>query len=243
MTTPMSTKGYARPELLVDTDWLAQNLDAPDVRIVDCEPFQEYRRAHIKNAVGISVHHYIKHPDYASAPRDYPWVAEPDVVKGLMEKMGIGDDTLVIAYDSSGSLYAARFWWVLNYYGHTNARVLNGGWRKWFGEGHPTSIDRPPEVSSTFTPRANDAVLCTLDYGRSQVGKPETVFLDVRSDGEWEGTSDRGNRRAGHVPGAVHLEWTNFVSEGRYRTFKPADELLDMLAAVGVTPDKNVVTY
>ena len=73
----MTTKGYARPELLVDTDWLAQHLDAPDLRIVDCDLFPEYRRAHIKNAVGISVHHYIKHPDYPSAPSDYPWVAAP----------------------------------------------------------------------------------------------------------------------------------------------------------------------
>jgi thiosulfate/3-mercaptopyruvate sulfurtransferase len=239
----MTNTGYARPEMLVDTDWLAQHLDDPNLRIVDCDPFAEYRRAHIKNAVGISVHHYIKHPDYPSAPRDYPWVAGPDVMKGLMEDMGIGDDTLVITYDAAGSLTATRFWWALSYYGHTNARVLNGGWRKWFDEGHRTSIDRPPEVSATFTPRVNDELICTLDYGLSQVGKPETVFLDVRSDEEWAGTNDRGNRRAGHVPGAVHLEWTNFLSEDRYRTIKPADELRAMLSAVGVTPDKNVVTY
>ena len=239
----MTAKGYARPELLVDTDWLAEHVDDPNLRIVDCDLFAEYRRAYIKNAVGISVHHYIKHPDYASAPRDYPWVAQPDVMKGLMEGMGIGDDTLVIAYDASGSLYSTRLWWVLNYYGHTNVKVLNGGWRKWFDEGHPTSIDRPPQASVTFTPQASDALMCTLDYGLSQVGKPETVFLDVRSDEEWEGTADRGNKRAGHIPGAVHLEWTNFVSEDRYRTMKPADELSAMLTAIGVTPDKNVLTY
>ena len=75
----MVSTGYARPELLADTDWLAQHLDDPDIRIVDCDLFPEYLRAHIKNAVGIRVHHYIKHPEYASAPIDYPWVAEPDL--------------------------------------------------------------------------------------------------------------------------------------------------------------------
>lgn len=239
----MVSTGYARPELLADTDWLAQHLDDPDIRIVDCDLFPEYLRAHIKNAVGIRVHHYIKHPEYASAPIDYPWVAEPDVMKGLMEQMGIGDDTLVIAYDSSGSLYATRFWWVLNHYGHTKSKVLNGGWQKWFGESHPTSIDRPPEISVTFTPRTNNALLCTLDQGLSEVSKPETVFLDVRSAEEWDGTNDRRNLRAGHVPGAVHLEWTNFVSDDPYHTFKPADELRAMLTAIGITSDKNVITY
>ena len=137
----MSDQGYARPELLASTEWLAEHIDDPNVRVVDCDEFDPYLRAHIKNAVGIRVHHYIKHPDYPGAPTQYPLVAEPDVMKGLMEEMGIGDDTLVVAYDNSGSLYSTRFWWVLNYYGHTNVKVLNGGWKKWFDEGRPTSID------------------------------------------------------------------------------------------------------
>ena len=98
---------------------------------------------------------------------------EPDVMKGLMEEMGIGDDTLVVAYDNSGSLNSARFWWVLNYYGHTNVKVLNGGWKKWFDEGRPTSIDRPPDVGEvTFTPRSDDSLVCTLDYGTGTGRQP-----------------------------------------------------------------------
>ena len=150
----MTDQQYARPELLASTEWLAKRLDDPNVRVVDCDEFELYLRAHIKNAVGIRVHHYIKHPDYPSNPTQYPLVAEPDVMRSLMEEMGIGDDTLVVAYDNSGSLYSTRFWWVLNYYGHTNVKVLNGGWKKWFDEGRPTSIDRPPDAGSvTFTPQ------------------------------------------------------------------------------------------
>jgi thiosulfate/3-mercaptopyruvate sulfurtransferase len=193
--------------------------------------------------VGIQVHHYIKHPEYPNDSHAYPWVAEPDVIKDLMEKMGIGDDTLVVTYDANGSLSAARFWWVLNYYGHTNVKVLNGGWRKWFDEGKPTSMGRPPEASVTFTPEANENLICTLDYGIEQVGNSDTVFLDVRTDGEWDATNSRGNDRVGRIPGAVHLEWTNFLVADSQRTFKSAEELRSMLEEIGVTPDKNVITY
>ena len=240
----MSDQGYARPEMLASTEWLAEHIDDPNVRVVDCDEFEPYLRAHVKNAVGIRVHHYIKHPNYPTAQTEYPLVAEPGVMKGLMEDMGIGDDTLVVAYDNSGSLYSTRFWWVLNYYGHTNVKVLNGGWKKWFDEGRPTSIDRPPDVGTvTFTPKADDSLVCTLDYGVGQVGNTDTVFWDVRSSEEWDGSNDRGNARAGRVPGAVHLEWLNLITSDRHRTFKPASELRAMLEAIGITPDKNVITY
>ena len=76
----MSTQEYARPDLLVETDWLEAHLYSPNIRIVDCDQYDPYRRAHIKNAVGIRVHHYIKHPDYASDPHGHPLVAPPDDV-------------------------------------------------------------------------------------------------------------------------------------------------------------------
>ena len=132
----MTSDNYANPDILVDGQWLENHIDDPNVRIVDCDMFDSYQRAHIRGAVGIKVHHYIKHPKYSENSTEYPWVAEPEVVKELFEEMGIGDETIVVSYDSNGSLWAARFWWVLNYYGHTNAKVLNGGWKKWFAEGH-----------------------------------------------------------------------------------------------------------
>lgn len=239
----MATQGYARTDLLVETDWLAERLDDPHLRVIDCDPLDVYRRAHIQNAIGIPVHHYIKHPDYPQAPKQYPLVAPPETMKEVMERLGIGDDNLVVAYDSNGSLWATRLWWALNYYGHTNVKVLNGGWKKWFDEGRPVSIQRPRPQQATFTPRANPAILCTLDYGKTQVGNADVVFLDVRSDGEWEGSNNRGNKRAGRIPGAVHLEWLNFITADTYQTIKPAHELRAMLTEVGATPDKEIIIY
>ena len=239
----MNAQGYARSDLLVETDWLEARLDDSNLRIVDCDEHAMYRRAHISNAVGIRVHHYIKHPDYPSDSKKYPLVAPPDTFADLMESMGIADTTPVVAYDDSGSLYAARFWWVLTYYGHKNVRVLNGGWSKWFDEGRPVSLDVPEPPLATFRVRAVPGMVCTLDHGVSSVNSRDTVFVDVRSDAEWEGTNDRGNMRAGRVPGAVHLEWLNFITSDRHRTIKPTHELRAMLAERGITPDKRVITY
>ena len=239
----MTSDNYANPDILVDGQWLEDHIDDPNVRIVDCDMFDSYQRAHIRGAVGIKVHHYIKHPKYSENSTEYPWVAEPEVVKELFEEMGIGDETIVVSYDSNGSLWAARFWWVLNYYGHTNAKVLNGGWKKWFAEGRPTSIDPPTSVEATFSPRANSDLICTLDYGKSRIGNEDIIFLDVRSDGEWDGTNSRGNERSGRVPGAIHLEWTNFISRDSHHTIKTAVELNEILNAAGVTPEKEIITY
>ena len=239
----MNAQEYARPDLLVETDWLEGRLSDPNTRIVDCDEYGRYSRAHIKNALGIRVHHYIKHPDYSRDPTGHPLVADPDTFAAFMESMGIGNDDLVVAYDKAGSLYATRFWWVLNYYGHTNVKVLNGGWRKWFDEGRPATVEIPDVPKRHYTATINRDVVCTLDHGVASVDRSDTVFLDLRSDGEWDGTNDRGNRRAGHVPGAVHLEWVNFVTDDVFRTFKPAHELRAMLKERGVIPEKQIITY
>jgi thiosulfate/3-mercaptopyruvate sulfurtransferase len=239
----MTDNDYARPDILVESDWLEAHLNDPDIRIVDCDQYDGYRRSHIQNAAGIREHHYIKNPDFPNDPTGHPLVAPPEQVARLMESMGVGDDTTVIAYDGSGGNSAARIWWVLNYYGHTNVKVLNGGWNKWFDEGRPMATDMLEPALATFTPHESQDLVCLLDYGISQVGQQDTIFLDVRSDSEWMGTNTRGNKRAGHVPGAVHLEWLNFVSSDKYQTIKPANEIRAMLEKRGVTPDKQVITY
>ena len=105
------------------------------------------------------------------------------------------------------------------------------------------SIDRPTPRDVTFTPSADAALVCTLDQAVSKIDDPTVVFLDVRSDGEWDGTNSRGNSRSGRVPGSVHLEWVNFITDDKYHTIKEPSELREMLEAVGVTPEKEVITY
>ena len=238
------TEGYAHPEMLCDTEWLEDHLDDPNVRVVDCDQFMEYRRGHIRNAAAIMApHHYVKESGYETAPKAHPLVMPQAPFTDLMARMGIDENTAVVTYDQSASLYAARFWWVLSLYGHTNVKVLNGGWRKWFDEGRPLSIDPPPARDTNWAPQRQPGWVCTLEDGLAAVGDPDTLFLDVRSPAEWDGSNDRGNSRAGRIPGAVHLEWTDLMDTDRARSFLPADKMWAILAERGVTPDKRIITY
>jgi thiosulfate/3-mercaptopyruvate sulfurtransferase len=229
--------GYARPELLAEPDWLQQHQDDPSVRLIDCAALDAYRRAHIPGAVGLPVHFYIKDPN------DETFVMPPEQFKDLMERLGVSDGMTVVTYDDNNSLVAARLWWVLNYYGHTNATVLNGGWHRWLTEGHPVTFHQARTERGSFTPRPNESIICRVDDLKARVGAPDVGILDVRTDEEWLGTNDRGNKRVGHVPGAVHLEWLNFVTHDDRRVFKPASELRAMLREAGINPEQEVVTY
>jgi thiosulfate/3-mercaptopyruvate sulfurtransferase len=236
MTT---STGYARPELLAETEWLADHLEDSNVRVVDCATQDAYRRAHIPGAVGLSVNPFIKDAD------DPVHVMPSDHFARLAAELGISDGTLVVTYDDNNSLSAARFWWVLNYYGHTNAKVLNGGWNKWLSEGRPITLDPLKPAAGSFTPRVDESQVCLVDGLKAKVGGGSASVLDVRSDGEWLGTNSRGNKRVGHVPGASHLEWLDFVTKDDHRTFKPAAEIRNLLSGAGVSsgPNDDIVTY
>jgi thiosulfate/3-mercaptopyruvate sulfurtransferase len=226
---------YAHPEMLVDGEWLQAHLEDRNLRIVDCDPPDAYKRVHIPGAVN-------PNDNFMKNPEDRRFIMTPEQYAAEMARLGIGDDTLVVSYDAAGTT-AGRFWWCLNYYGHPNAKVLNGGWNTWLKQGRPVTMALPQVAASTpFTPRANDAMYATAEHVMANLEKPGFVVLDVRSDGEWEGANMRGNKRQGHMPGAVHLEWTHNLTADDEKRWKDAAELKSMFEAAGVTPDKQVVT-
>ena len=154
-------EGYAFPEFLADTEWLAEHLDDGNIRIVDTDVAAAYQRGHIPGAVLIP-DNYEKDPDTSAVH-----ILPPQKFAEMMESLGIGDDTTVVAYDNSRSLYAGRLWWALSYYGHRNVKVLNGGWRKWVSEGRGIGLDpsRPP-TGVRFTPRPDASLIAS--YGASE---------------------------------------------------------------------------
>ena len=232
----MSTQGYARPELLAEADWLAEHLNDPNIRVVDCEAPDAYNRAHIAGAVNVGTNTYIKGQDSVH-------VMPPDDVAEFMGNRGIGDDTLVVTYDGRNGVTAARFWWVLNYYGHTNVKLLNGGWRKWFAEGRPVSDRASSAPKAVFTPKVEPSLIIRGEELKSAIGRDRTAIWDVRSLGEYTGENTRGNKNSGHMPGCSHMEWTGVLDTEGLATFKPAEEIRRMLAEIGVTPEKQVYTY
>lgn len=228
---------YARPELLAEPAWLREHSQDANLRIVDCAVIEAYRRAHIPGAVALGFNPFIKDPSNGV------YVLPSEQFGELMGKLGVGGGTLVVAYDDNNSLHAARLWWVLRYYGHENVKVLNGGWHRWLHEGLPITTHATNPQPATFTPSTIDELTCGVDDLKGLVGDTGTSILDVRSAEEFAGTNNRGNARAGHVPGAAHIEWTDFVTRDERRVFKPAAEIKSMLDHAGVTPDKPTVTY
>ncbi len=233
---------YAHPEILAETDWLAAHLDDPNVRVIDCAMLEAYRRAHIPGAVHLPVHYYIKEDDPEGS--DHGVLVMPQgQFEDLMGKLGVSNDTTVVAYDDNNSFIAARLWWVLNYYGHSNVKVLNGGWHRWFTEGRPATFHATHATSATFKARPRPDLYCSVDMLKAKYTDPNEQVMDVRTPAEWNGTNDRGNKRAGHVPTARHLEWTRFVSRDDTRHVLPAHDIQRLLDEAGFERDKPVITY
>lgn len=162
----------------------------------------------------------------------------------LMDKLGVSDDTTVVAYDDNQMVYATRLWWVLNYYGHTNCRVLNGVWYRWISEGRPVTFKETVPEPGSFTPRPDESFICRLDYLKSRLNASGSQVLDVRPDDEWSGkTNDFSNKRIGHIPGALHLFAQKFLTDDERRMVRPATELRTLLKDAGAQGGKEVIVH
>ncbi|MGB1749461.1 MAG: sulfurtransferase, partial [Dehalococcoidia bacterium] len=155
--THPSERGYALDNVFVTTDWLADHINDPDIRVVDTDVPELYAEEHIPVAVN-PVDHY-----YKTSLDDRTHIQVPEVFAQTMQDLGIGDDTLVIAYDRSGGVYSFRLMWALHYHGFTNVRFLDGGLQKWKSEGRETSpepVSRSGETYNNkgFTPKVNSEI-------------------------------------------------------------------------------------
>jgi thiosulfate/3-mercaptopyruvate sulfurtransferase len=145
-----------------------------------------------------------------------------------------GVNRAVVIYDSNWGMPAARVLWTLAYYGHSNAAVLNGGWDRWEEEGRAVSQATEPPAPTRFTPRPVPAYLAELSWLQAHLDDPNVVLIDTRTNNEYA---------AGHLPNAIAWDWMNGVPAEGWDTMRPAEELAAELAALGITPDKEIVTY
>ena len=227
--------GYGQPQLLVETDWLASNLQAKDIRILDLRTAEKFQAGHVPGAV-----HY--DPSQLKDPNDKLFVIRSELFDKLMSERGIGPDTTVIAYDDQGGLLPARLWWVLDYYGHTKAKVVNGGWNKWTKENRPTSNEVTKPAATTFTSKINPGTICATDVVEKAIDTAGYVIVDARTAAEFNGTDVRA-ARGGHIPNAINIDWQRNVTNDDLKVWKSPADLREMYRAAGVTPDKQVITY
>jgi len=225
---------------LVKPDWLAQHLDDPSVRIIDCRwylrPFDhrcgddEYRAGHIPGAV-----HLRWDTDLADPDRPNSMLAPAERFAGAMGRAGVGDDTLVVTYDDHHVPVAARVWWSLRVYGHERVGVLDGGITRWRAEGRPTvaGVEKTPPVAS-FTARFRPELYATKEQVRAQVDDPSTAgLLDARMDSAWQAAG-------GHIPGAVRLPGLGFLVDGE--SWMTGEDARERIAEVGLA-DRRVIAY
>ena len=244
-----------RADILVSTDWLAQHLDDPNVRIVDCRYYfdgrvgrEEYERGHLPGAVYLDWSNELSEKERPLAFK----VASAERLKRVMESIGVGDDTLLVGYDDEGGHFVSRVWLVLAAYGHADqVRILEGGIIKWQAEGRPLSTAPPGPRAATFTPREPVAEGAPQGYTRHLVTaeevncartQPGTAIVDVRRWTEFTGEEARA-RRGGRIPGAIHIFWQDNLDWNGKREFIPTDRIRERYRAAGITPDQRVITY
>jgi thiosulfate/3-mercaptopyruvate sulfurtransferase len=226
---------YARPDLLVDTAWLAAHLDAAGVRIVDMRP-RGYGDSHIPGAV------WLDNNAIRIASRPPTFLPTPAEFGALMARLGISNTTRVVAYDERGGIYAARLWWILNHYGHANVALLDGGWTKWTADGRPTTSAAPSVARAIFTVRPGTVGVATADEVRAAINRPGTKLVDARTQAEIDGKELRGIKRGGYIESSVPVYWEDTLDPAT-RTFRTAAEIEQLYRARGITPADRVITY
>ncbi|RLA50095.1 MAG: hypothetical protein DRQ65_09390, partial [Gammaproteobacteria bacterium] len=140
------------------------------------------------------------------------------------------------------NLFATRLWWVLNYYGHHRVKVLDGGWDNWVKQGLPVNNNSTRVSSSDFFPQVDKKQVATTSNVQAAIGLPQQVVLDVRSDQEWQRTEATPKSSPGHIPGAVHLVWSQLI-DPQSMCFKPKNTLCELFEAQGIYPQDEIITY
>jgi thiosulfate/3-mercaptopyruvate sulfurtransferase len=236
--------GLARPELLATTEWLSENLDRPEIRILDVRWRPDGTAAalhgggHIPGAI---------HIDWRAELVDdgdtgeTMLLAGPERVASLAARSGIEDGSTVVVYDDTQGLFSARVWWSLRAYGLISVRVLDGGYPDWLREGRPTSTVRAMPSPGGFIARGPNRTRLTTADVRGLLGSPDVSLLDARAPAEFHGF-EGNTKRLGHIPGAVNVP-VGATSEPGGQRLRDGANLRGLLNGANVTRGKRMVCY
>ncbi|UCJ15912.1 sulfurtransferase [Pseudomonas sp. MM211] len=239
----LSAPTWAASEFLVTTDWLEKNLDNPKVRIIEVSVVPGvYERGHIPGAVNLAWHSDLVDP----VKRD---IASQEALQSLLRKSGVSDDTTTILYGDNNNWFAAWGAWVFDVYGVENVKLLDGGRIKWEAEKRTLSNRAGSAGNGNVTLKAANKELRAFlpDVLAAAEKRSDEQLVDIRSADEYNGKvfAPQGVQelavRAGHVPGAVNVPWGQAVAADG--TFKSAEELKKVYAAVGIDGSKPIITY
>jgi thiosulfate/3-mercaptopyruvate sulfurtransferase len=230
--------------MLASTDWLADQLARPEVRVIDGRwrpdgtGHATWAMGHIPGAVPIDWRTDLTDP---SESGDTLLLAGPEQVLDALGRAGIGDGATVVVYDDTVSLFAARIWWSLRVYGLESVRILDGGYPAWVEEGRPTSSATAMPPLSRFTPRMQSRMRLTTADVRALLSSPEVTLLDARAPAEYRGL-EGNTKRLGHIPGAINVPVGAMTRAGSQH-FRVGDELRELLFKANVARGRRMVCY
>jgi len=233
-----------RAQSLVDIDWARDHLNDPKVRFIEVDvDTSAYDSGHLPGAVGFNWTTQLNDADC----RD---LVSRNQLEELLRDAGVDDDTLIVFYGDNDNWFAAWAYWQLRYQGLDNVRLLDGGRKKLEAAGLPLLSEIPTHARGNITlPSSTRTSLRTFrDDVLRTIDEPNARLVDVRSPAEYVGElaapehlpQERAQRK-GHIPGAVNVPWAKAVAEDG--TFRPDNELEELYASKGVTPDKDVTVY
>ena len=230
------------PDVLVSTDWVAQNLNDTAIRIVEVDvDTAAYDQGHVPNAIAWNWTTEL----CDTLVRD---IIPPAKFEALMARSGISNDTTVILYGDNNNWFAAWALWQMKVYGHKDVRIMNGGRKKWLAEGRELGNQTPAIPSASYHAGAADlSIRAFLPEVQAAVKAGRAALVDVRSPAEFTGEIlappglPETCQRGGHIPGAKSIPWGKACNEDG--TFKSPDDLRSLYGGAGVTPDRPVIAY
>jgi thiosulfate/3-mercaptopyruvate sulfurtransferase len=234
---------YKHPEVLVTTDWVAQNLDKPGIRLVEVDvDTTAYDKGHIPGAVGWNWQTQLQD----NVRRD---LIEKSALENLLGESGISNDTSILLYGDNNNWFAAYAFWQLKYYGHKDVRLINGGRKKWIAEGLLTTTEATHVEARSYHAIGPDESLRARKEDVSAIlqNRRPGQLVDVRSADEFTGKIlappglSETAQRAGHIPGAENIPWAQAANEDG--TFKSFDELKKLYESKGISQDHGVIAY
>jgi len=234
--------GYAHPETLVTTDWVAQHLNDPKVRIVEVDPdTTAYAQAHIPGAVGWNWETELQDQVRRT-------LAGKQQFEDLCSRAGITPETTVIVYGDNNNWFAAWALWQFKIYGHKDVRLMNGGRKKWLEEKRPTTTEVKEYPRAQYRAKDPDwSIRARRDQVMQVVEEGGSNLVDVRSPDEYTGKviappgMNETAQRGGHIPGAKNIPWAMSANEDG--TFKSPEELRAIYEGKGVTPNQETIAY
>ncbi|HSU13318.1 sulfurtransferase [Longimicrobium sp.] len=243
--TPIEARGYAHPEALVSTQWVADHLNDPGIRIAESdEDVLLYDVGHVPGAVKIDWHTDLQNP----LDRDY---LDEEAFAKLMREKGITPDTTVVFYGDKNNWWATYALWVFRLFGHNRVKIMDGGRKKWDDEGRPTSTDYPSYPPAEYpVPKRDDEKIRAFRDDVLQHVKKHGQLVDVRSPEEYRGEKlhmpeypQEGAVRGGHIPGAKSMPWARAVNPDTGE-FRGAEELRGLYEGqLGLKPGEETIAY